>query len=161
MNGQDLLVGVREEDHPLAPYLSFPLSVVQGRLSRALAEALAPFHQLQPAEWRVLEVLARRGTMCGFSVSALAGLDRATVSRAIRRLQDLGWLEAERDPADGRKVSLSLTEAGRSIAARARDAVLAAEAVFFAALSLAERETLKTLLETVRAASEGSGSEGG
>jgi|BEDMetMinimDraft_2_1075160.scaffolds.fasta_scaffold01472_3 DNA-binding MarR family transcriptional regulator len=147
VNDHDLSLPVRdEEDHPLAPYLSFPLSVVQGRLQRLLAEALLPLNRLQPAEWRVLEVLARRGKMCGFSVSALTELDRATVSRAIRRLHDLGLLHAERDPSDGRKVSLSLTAEGREVAEAARRAVTAAETEAFAALTPAERERLAALL---------------
>lgn len=153
MNGQEPLSAVRDEaDHPLAPYLFDPLSVTLGRLGRALTEALAPFHQLQPTEWRVLEVLARRGTLCGFSISALTGLDRATVSRAIRRLHDLGALDATPDPADGRKISLSLTAAGQTLAGCARAAVLAAEDAFFAALSPTERAQLRALLAAALAA---------
>jgi len=152
MNGQEPLPTVRDEaEHPLAPYLFYPLSIMLGRLGRALTEALAPFHQLQPTEWRVLEVLARRGPMCGFSISALAGLDRATVSRTIRRLHDLGALDATPDPEDGRKILLSLTAAGQALACRARAAVQAEEEAFFAALSPAEREQLRTLLDRVLA----------
>lgn len=153
MNDHKLHLPVRdEEDHPLAPYLSFPLSAVHARLHRALAEALGPLHRLQPAEWRVLEVLARRGTLCGFSVSLLAELEPATVSRAIRRLDDLGLLSAERDPSDGRKISLSLTPAGRALAGEARRAVRAAEAAVLSALSPAERESLAVLLQKAHAA---------
>ncbi len=63
-------------------------------------------------------------------VTEKTSMDKTRVSRAQRRMIDLGLITAEVDEADKRKVNLSLTEKGHEICrefipeAKARDAWL-------------------------------------
>ena len=40
-------------------------------------------------------------------------LDKSTVSRILKRLEERGWISRTADPADGRAIHLALTEAGQ------------------------------------------------
>jgi MarR family transcriptional regulator, organic hydroperoxide resistance regulator len=96
----------------------------------------------------------------GVAVGALADrlrLDYGTLSPLLKRLQAAGLIHRERRAEDERSVTVSLTDAGRSLRARADcipDEVVAATGLD--ARSFEElRETLQRLTATVAAASAG------
>ena len=51
------------------------------------------------------------------------GVSGATVSKMIKRLREMGWLESERNPDDGRQQLVSLTEKGLEAINRAIELV--------------------------------------
>lgn len=69
-------------------------------------------------------VLSRVG--CGpATVGELAEWERVsapTMSRTVAGLLDAGWIERSGDPDDGRRVIITITDAGRSLLARTRRA---------------------------------------
>jgi MarR family transcriptional regulator, organic hydroperoxide resistance regulator len=96
----------------------------------------------------------------GVAVGALAQrvrLDYGTLSPLLKRLQMAGLITRERRAQDERSVTVSLTEAGRSLRARADcipDEVVAATGLD--ARSFEElRDTLQRLTAAVTAASDG------
>jgi DNA-binding MarR family transcriptional regulator len=73
-------------------------------------------------------------------------LDANNCVLLLNELEDAGWVERRRDPADRRRHVVELTEAGQTALARARDAQEALEDEILAGLEPAERGQLRELL---------------
>ena len=73
----------------------------------------------------VLTCLDERGSQRLSTVADVLHLDLSSVSRQVSALEREGWVARERDPADSRAVLLDLTDAGRAVLARVRDARVA------------------------------------
>jgi DNA-binding MarR family transcriptional regulator len=70
---------------------------------------------LRPIEWRMLATLFDQPQ--GLSITALAYevLEKhSTVTKAVRRAADKGWLAVETDALDARRVRVTATAAGRA-----------------------------------------------
>jgi DNA-binding MarR family transcriptional regulator len=82
--------------------------------------ALAPFGL------KVLRVLARSGPMHASAVADNLFVDRSVISRQARQLEELGLIELQADPTDGRARFLALTSEAleRLSTARATDSLL-------------------------------------
>ena len=99
------------------------------------------------AEHRIPVVLAREGD--GLSQQAIAdraGLDRTTVSQAVRRLEERQQLGRSPQPGDGRKVLLLASPATAWAAARAAQTARHAHEKALRRLTTDERECLQHLL---------------
>jgi DNA-binding MarR family transcriptional regulator len=74
-------------------------------------------------------------------------LEKSTVCRLVKQLEQRGWVRPERDPTDRRAVQLRLTEAGRQAAGQ----IAAARAEKFARIAAeipdAEQENVWSALE--------------
>ena len=70
----------------------------------------------------VLTCLAERGSQRLSAVAEVLDLDLSSVSRQVGALEREGWVARERDPADSRAVLLDLTDEGRAVLQRVRDA---------------------------------------
>lgn len=115
---------------------------------RALERAFADFG-LSPQEFYVLGVLRRAGTPYRMSPSALARtllLTSASVTHRVDRLEAAGLVARTPDPADRRSVLVGLTRAGRELADRAVEVLVALEHRTVAGLSANERKDLARLL---------------
>jgi DNA-binding MarR family transcriptional regulator len=69
----------------------------------------------------------------------------------VKRLEEAGLVERERDPADARVVYVTLTEAGRRLVDEVADAHFANEQQMLGRLSAAQRERLAELLVALEA----------
>jgi DNA-binding MarR family transcriptional regulator len=95
--------------------LSSDLVVYAARLVRAVRRA----HD-QSAGVRVLSLLDELGPL---GVTALAAADQCsqpTMTGAVNRLRDLGWVDTTPNPADARSSLVALTGAGHQELARVR-----------------------------------------
>lgn len=78
---------------------------------QVIADEIAP--GLSPNGYALLESLDRHGrSRQGDLVDALT-LDKGSVSRLVQEVVELGLVEKEADPADGRAVLLSLSDHGK------------------------------------------------
>ena len=101
-------------------------------------------------------VLSRVG--CGpATVGELAEWERVsapTMSRTVAGLVEAGWIERSGDPDDGRRVIVTMTDAGRSLLARtrrARDEWMTVRLDTLAPEELARLEAALPLLERIAA----------
>ncbi len=129
-------------------------------LVNLVARPFARLHEradaLPLAEWRVLRTLAfAPGPITASMLGDRLGMDKMAVSRAVRGLEARGRLHRGPDPADGRRIALSITPAGRALVARIEPSGQAREAALLAALSEAERATLDGLLDRLVAQARG------
>ncbi|MDQ1537901.1 MAG: MarR family transcriptional regulator, organic hydroperoxide resistance regulator [Actinomycetota bacterium] len=75
-------------------------------------ELLAPYHLSYP-QYLVMIVVGESGPLGVKDIGASLRLDSGTLSPLLKRLESAGLVERLRDAADERRVSVSLTPAGR------------------------------------------------
>jgi DNA-binding MarR family transcriptional regulator len=79
------------------------VSILIRRVRRVIGERARAVHpDLQPASYLMLMFLAAEGPQRSSVVSERFGVDKGAISRQVQHLCDLGLLDHERDPADGR-----------------------------------------------------------
>lgn len=105
----------------------------------------ARFH-LNLTEWRVLLTVADKPGISAQELSDFTGLDKMSVSRVVRRLEEQGRMAREGSESDRRKLHLNLTEEGWSVYEQIAVAAAAREAQIYSSLSPAELLTLRKLL---------------
>ncbi|SNX64013.1 MarR family transcriptional regulator [Streptomyces sp. TLI_55] len=77
---------------------------------------------LESSAYGLLVRLDEYGRQRATELAAYIGVGKATMSRQLRALEDLGLVTRAPDPADGRAWLVELTEEGRSRVGRVRDA---------------------------------------
>lgn len=82
------------------------------------------------------------------------GLSAPTVSVAVRRLEEQGWLARQPDPQDGRAACISLTDQSMQMMQKIKTAQYQAVQAFLAGLTADEQEQLISLLERAIGAAE-------
>ena len=89
-------------------------------LAGRLVQAEGYDGELSPAQWMALRYFARANpfSRTPSALAALQATTRGTASQAIRALEARGYLVRQRSKADGRSVSLRLTNKGNKALAR-------------------------------------------
>ncbi|MEU6478407.1 MarR family transcriptional regulator [Streptomyces sp. NPDC047017] len=77
---------------------------------------------LESAAYGLLVRLDESGGQRATALAAYVGVGKATMSRQLRALEELGLVAREPDPADGRAWLVALTEEGSRRVGRVRDA---------------------------------------
>jgi DNA-binding MarR family transcriptional regulator len=95
---------------------------------------------------RLYEIGVTPQTALGRAVS----MDGATVKGTVDRLVKRGLAKRLRDPADGRKILVDLTEAGRQVTTRNFGRAIAISRETIAPLTESESALLTQLLEKLR-----------
>ena len=86
------------------------MSVLAGHIRASMRDAsLSIDPALQPFGLKMLRLLARCGPTHASAVAAALYVDKSVISRQARLLCDLGLLETQVDPADGRARFLAVT----------------------------------------------------
>ncbi|GHG56764.1 MarR family winged helix-turn-helix transcriptional regulator [Streptomyces griseocarneus] len=99
------------------------LSVFLRRARASSGELARQVHpDLEPAAYGLLVRLEEAGQQRATDLAAYFGVGKATMSRQLRALYDLGLVDREPDPADGRASLVQITDEGRARFTRVRDA---------------------------------------
>lgn len=138
----------------LDDFLPYRLSVAANAVSQVIAGAYEERLELTRHEWRVVAVLAEDGELTQQGVVGRTQMDKVTVSRAAKALENRGLVSRAPSNEDARSLILALTEEGRSLHRRLAPAALQLEARLLSGLSGAEVEELKRLLERVETAAK-------
>jgi DNA-binding MarR family transcriptional regulator len=96
----------------------------------------------------------REGALPQADLCASMQMDANNTVLLLNYLEDLGFVERRRDPADRRRHIVAITEAGFEALARAERAMESLEEEVFGALSTEDREALQGLLERAVAAEQ-------
>ena len=105
---------------------------------------------LTPTQWAALAKLVETGPCSQNQLGRLTAMDVATIKGVIDRLTARGLTETGPDPADGRRLVVSLTRAGQQLAEKAAPNALAITRETLAPLDARDRETLVALLSKLR-----------
>ena len=137
----------------LEDFIPFKLAVVANRVSQSIGHLFQTQYNLQMPEWRILMALYAYGDLLFTEVVERTSMDKARVSRAQRRLVDLGMIATADDPGDGRRLILSLTATGAQRCADILPAAAAREAWYLEALDDHEHQQLDVILNKLMARS--------
>lgn len=105
------------------PALERELTVFLRRARANSGEMAREVHpDLESSAYGLLFRLEECGRQRATELAAYIGVGKATMSRQLRALEELGLVAREPDPADGRAWLVHLTEGGRDRFRRVRDA---------------------------------------
>jgi DNA-binding MarR family transcriptional regulator len=88
--------------------------LLSNRITRAFYSEIETRFGVSLPEWRVIMTLARYPELTAVEITTRWSMDKMTISRAIRRLEDKGRLRRIRHPEDRRSFTVSLTGEGRA-----------------------------------------------
>ena len=91
------------------------------RAAEFASRALAQTTGLTPSQIVVLQIIAQVGQPSAGVVAETARLSQATVTAILDRLEERGLVSRERDSSDRRRISVELTDKGRTALADAPD----------------------------------------
>jgi DNA-binding MarR family transcriptional regulator len=100
------------------PNLLISFHVLSSLIGRAFYGELASRFGIGIAEWRVLLTLAGRREATSVDLAAEWAMEKMAVSRAVRWLENGGYLARRADAADKRRQVLRLTPAGKRLCDR-------------------------------------------
>ncbi|MEM1019910.1 MAG: MarR family transcriptional regulator [Pseudomonadota bacterium] len=123
------LSGPVSPDFDYAAYPFYLLSRAAGRYNAAMEAALRPFG-LDQARWRILIVLVQHDQLGTQDIARKVVYKLSTTTRVIQRLEGAGLVKTLQSSKDGRITNVHITEAGRALVDKTRDA---ANTVFKAA----------------------------
>jgi MarR family transcriptional regulator, lower aerobic nicotinate degradation pathway regulator len=103
-----------------------------------------------PTQWAALAKLAETGPCSQNQLGRLTAMDVATIKGVIDRLTARGLTETAADPEDGRRLRVSLTQAGQQLAEKVAANAFAISKETLAPLDSRERELFVALLEKLR-----------
>lgn len=131
---------------PLQEFIPYKLAVVANRLSQSIGSLFEEKYGIQIPEWRILMALHSCGPLAPNEVVEHTSMDKGRVSRAQRRLAELGLVSVSNDPRDGRRLVLFLTRKGAGMCAAIIPAARETEAWFLSVLPAGERRVLDKAL---------------
>jgi DNA-binding MarR family transcriptional regulator len=129
-------------DHYVPAYLTW----VANKLSRGASQHYLALFDVGIETWRCLVLLAVHGAVTAQFVSRTIGMDKGTVSRCFKLMQERGMIRTELDPSDGRLRLAVLTPEGRAVHDGIREVALERERALLSVLDDGEVENLLSLL---------------
>jgi DNA-binding MarR family transcriptional regulator len=129
------------------PYFFTNISI---RLSRGASKTYLRKFGIGITEWRVIASL---GAMPGCGANQIChavGLDKSAVSRSLKTLEVLGYVELTEDPGDTRFQKIALTKEGSDLHDRVLQVALKREGILLSCLSPDEIEVLIVILRKMR-----------
>ena len=127
----------------------FMLARAQQAGGRFWTQALADTN-LTAVQAMVLNFLGQEDSTTARELSERTGLDTATLTGVLDRLEASGWIERRRHPSDRRAIHICLTGPGREMVPRIRKKMEKANRDFLVVLSEEEQKEFRRLLRAVR-----------
>ena len=131
----------------LEQQVCFSLSVASREVVSLYRPLLEPLGLTHPQYLVMVTLWSTEGPVSVKRLSNLLKLDPPSLSPVLKRLQNAGLVERQRDPADERSLQISLTEEGRELRTRAVGVPTAIIARL--GMTVAELESLQSVLDEV------------
>jgi DNA-binding MarR family transcriptional regulator len=130
----------------LERYVPAYFTWIANKLSRGASQHYLSLFGTGIESWRCLVLLAQDGSISAQQVSRVIGMDKGSVSRCFKSMQDRGLISTKLDPTDGRARIAVLTKKGRELHDEIRGVALAREQAFISVLNPNEVDLLIGLL---------------
>jgi DNA-binding MarR family transcriptional regulator len=130
----------------LERYLPAFLSWIASKLQRGASQHYLNVFDVGIETWRCLMLLAIENSISAQRVSRIIGMDKSSVSRCFKRMQEQGLITMALDDTDGRLRIAKLTAKGRKLHDQMIGIALERERAFVEVLKPAELDTLIALL---------------
>jgi DNA-binding MarR family transcriptional regulator len=135
----------------LAEFLPYQLSITSNAVSDLIARAYRGRFALKVPEWRLMAVLGERASATQRQLCEATAMDKVTVNRASKALEDRGLIGRAPNAADGRSHHLALTDTGRELYHQIVPLALSVEAELEKILGSGEAKALESMLAQLRA----------
>ena len=120
--------------------------ILRRATQRHLSLFAAAIPEVTTTQWAVLARLSQKGPLSQNHLGRAVSLDAATIKGVVDRLVRLGLAETTPDPADRRRLTVALTEAGAALFAARKATGLQVSAQTLAPLTAAEQAQFLSLL---------------
>jgi len=127
-------------------YVPGYLTWISNKLSGGASQAYLTAFHTGIETWRLLVLLAIERTLSAQHACRVIGMDKASVSRAFKRMQADGLITMGLDANDGRVRLASITPKGQALHDEIRELALERERALLQPLSAQERVVLLDLL---------------
>lgn len=134
----------------LPEHLPYQLVHVSALLSLGVSRLFQARFGLGIREWRVLAILGFYGPSSAADLVGRVAFDKSTISRAIKRLEQDGYIARGPHPSDARRQLIFLTEKGADMHDRIAPVSRMRRRIIESALTEAERRQLGQMLEKLR-----------
>lgn len=135
----------------LAEFLPYQLSITSNAISDLIARAYRGRFALKIPEWRLMAVLGEQVSATQRELCEATAMDKVTVNRATKALEDRGLIGRAPNAADGRSHHLALTGTGRELYDQIVPLALSVEAELEKILGSGEARALEKMLTQLRA----------
>ena len=139
VNATDFLDAVEFRDAALLSYVTSAIIV-------PAYDEIKRDYGIIRAEYMLLLCLSHYSVLTAQDVSRLTGRPRNSISRAVNRMLQEGYIKRVPDPDDARQARLSITSSGRKLHKQVAADMTVKQEHVLGALSTRERETLIKLL---------------
>ncbi|MEK4155273.1 MarR family transcriptional regulator [Paenibacillus odorifer] len=102
---------------------------------------------IQPAAFHIVRWLYSYGPTSASVLAESTAMDRSSVSRLIKQLENLGYIKREDSPNDRRAILLTLTDLGRQ---KTFDALQDKEFIFYERIAQWDNQQLETFIEMLQ-----------
>ncbi|MBN9671431.1 MarR family winged helix-turn-helix transcriptional regulator [Roseibium aggregatum] len=150
INGRDAAVAEPEFDLELFfPYL---VRVFYADVTQALSAVYQRDYGMSPAEWRTMAILGSNAHgLQATEIVSRSSMDKVVVSRAVKRMEERGFLVRETNAADGRSFLLRLSDEGRAVFEDLAPKLKAVERRMLSGLSQADISAFLAVAGRIRA----------
>lgn len=135
----------------LSEFLPYQLSITSNAVSDLIARTYRGRFALKVPEWRLMALLGERESATQRELVAATAMDKVTVNRASKALEERGLIGRAPNAADGRSHHLALTPTGRELYDQIVPLALAMEAELETILGSDEAQALQNMLAQLRA----------
>ena len=101
-------------------HLPYRLLLLARMIDRESQKLLDEKFGLSLAEWRLLAIATSIGPCTASEIGTAGEIDRAEISRALRKLEPAGLLTRNPDPNHGKRLIITATPAGLELAERVK-----------------------------------------
>lgn len=105
--------GPGNEPLALEGFLPYRLARAAEQVSRQFAQLYRDRHGMTRPEWRTLATIGQYNKITATSIGQHSSMHKTKVSRAIRALEERGWITRQADETDRRIEHIELTREGR------------------------------------------------
>jgi MarR family transcriptional regulator, transcriptional regulator for hemolysin len=126
------------------------LASTQKVVTRAFEQELAAAGGSQPT-WLILLALKQQAWRTQQEIAATVGIEGATLTHHLDKLEKTGLIERKRDPANRRAVIVELTGAGEAMFLKLAQAAMSFDKRLRKGLSEADADAFRKTLERLRA----------
>ncbi|ETT64212.1 MarR family transcriptional regulator [Paenibacillus odorifer] len=102
---------------------------------------------IQPAAFHIIRWLYSYGPTSASVLAESTAMDRSSVSRLIKQLENLGYIKREDSPNDRRAILLTLTDLGRQ---KTFDALQDKEFIFYERIAQWDNQQLETFIQMLQ-----------
>lgn len=99
----------------LEQFLPYRLYQAAEQTSQGFSDLYRKRYGLNRTQWRVLFNIGQFGPLTAGEVTDETGLEKSKVSRAVVKLENLGWIARAKDVTDRRRQPIVLTPSGRKV----------------------------------------------